>query len=111
MGGDESGKKLSEVIELLRREYPEILQWMEERGLTKPWCLLDHQSIIDILIDILSNIVFRDTVEELQYEVEMLEIERDGERIKIPIIHTWLATLGEDKVIIQLPDKTVGLAF
>jgi len=104
---EETKKKLPEVMELLRKQYPEVIEWMEERGLKNPCCVLDLESVIDILIDI----IFREPGDDLYYEAEILEIERDGETIEIPIVHTWIATIGEDKLIIVLPEMTVGLMF
>jgi len=104
---EDSTKKLQEVMEFLRKEYPEVLEWMEERGLRNPCCVLDLESVIDILIDI----IFREPGDDLYYEAEILEIERDGETIEIPIVHTWISVYGEDKVVIVLPEMTVGLMF
>ena len=104
---EDSKRKLAEVMEYIKTNYPEVWEWMEERGLTDPCCLLDLESVIDILIDI----IFREPGDDLYYEAEILEIERDGETIEIPIVHTWIATIGEDKLIIVLPEMTVGLMF
>ena len=104
---EDSTKKVQEVIELLRREYPEVWEWMEERGLRNPCCVLSKDSIIDILIDI----IFREPGDDLCYEIEKIEIERDGEIIEVPVIHTWISVYGEDKVIIVLPDQVIGLMF
>ena len=104
---EDSKRKLAEVIELIKREYPEVWEWMEERGLSEPCCLLDLESVIDILIDI----ILSQPGDDLYYEIEEIEIERGSEIIKIPIIHVWIATIGEDKIIIVLPEMTIGLMF
>ena len=107
MFNEDSRKKLTEVMEYIKTNYPEVWEWMEEHGLRNPCCVLSKDSIIDILIDI----VLSDPSDELYYEIEKIEIERDGEIIEIPIIHVWIATLGEDKLIIVLPDQVIGLMF
>jgi len=107
MFNEESRKKLPKVIEFIKREYPEVWEWMEENGFREPRCVLSKDSIIDILLDI----ILSDPSDDLCYKTHIIEIERDEERIEIPIIHTWIATIGEDKLIIVLPDQVIGLMF
>ena len=106
MFNEESRNKLGEVMEYIRRNYPEVIKWMEERGLKNPCCVLSKDSIIDILLDITLS-----DSDELYYEIEKIKIERNRETIEMPIIHVWIATVGEDKLIIVFPDQVIGLMF
>ena len=104
---EDSTKKVREVIELLRREYPEVWEWMKENGFSEPCCVLSKDSIIDILLDI----VLSDSDEGLAYEIHRIEVERNGEELEISVIHVRIPTVGEDKLIIVLPEMIVGLMF
>ena len=107
MFNEESRKRLPEVMEFLRKEYPEVIEWMGENGFSEPCCVLSKDSIIDLLLDI----VLPDSDEGLAYEIHRIEVERGGEELEIPVIRVWIPTVGEDKLIIVLPDQVVGLMF
>ena len=107
MLNEDSARKVQEVVEFIKREYPEVWGWMEENGFREPCCVLSKDSIIDILLDI----VLSDSDEGLAYEIHRIEVERDGEELEISVIHVWIPTVGEDKLIIVLPEEVVGLMF